>query len=111
MAGNDSICRGQLRSASVETEKGSTETVVPNPEVSEAQAVPDAGPQGLGGRLLGGKTLGEERRTITARFVLRVLALVQDASCETVTMAFDRRGEPRDTDQVAADAMDRHVVC
>jgi hypothetical protein len=25
-------------------------------------------------------------------------------------MAFDRRGEPRDTDQVAADAMDRHVV-
>jgi hypothetical protein len=26
-------------------------------------------------------------------------------------MAVDRRGKPRDTDQVAADAMDRHVVC
>jgi hypothetical protein len=26
-------------------------------------------------------------------------------------MVVDRRGKPRDTDQVAADAMDRHVVC
>lgn len=110
MAGNDSIRPGQLCSTPVEAKQRSPHAIVPDPEVSEAQAIADAGPHGLGGRLLGCETLGQKGRTITASGVFRILVVVENASCEAVPMAFERRGEPRDTDQVTADAVDRHVV-
>src|ERR1700732_3304937 len=83
-------------------------------QVDDAETAPEhaaakPGAERLGGGLLGGKAPGVARPRIGAALAATALGLGEDAVEKAVAVARDRRLDPADVDQIAADAEDHRA--